>query len=59
MKIQQRLRKNIKRLTLFTSALLVSAGTPFVQGMTGTAFAIPGPAKSADDFVESMCVNTH
>jgi hypothetical protein len=59
MKLQQKLRKNLKRLTLISSTLLVSAGTPFVQGMTGTALAIPVTAKSADDFVDSMCVNTH
>jgi len=59
MKLQQKLRKNIKRLTLISSTLLVSAGTPFVQGMTGKALAIPVTAKSADDFVDSMCVNTH
>ena len=59
MQLQQRLRKNIKRLTLLTSTLLVSAGAPFVQGITGEALAIPVTAKSADDFVESICVNTH
>ncbi len=61
MQPQQRLHKQFEQLTttLFISTLLMTLVTPFVQGLTNAAFAIPVTAKSADDFVDSMCVNTH
>lgn len=53
------LRQRLIRSALSTATLVSSVLAPMAHGLTPAVYAAPTPAKSADAFVDSMCINTH
>jgi hypothetical protein len=58
MQSQKKLNKLIK-LALVATTLTVSNIAPIISGAIPSAKAVPVTAKRANDFIESICVNTH
>ena len=51
--------KKIKQLALVATTLTTSTIVPLLAGLLPAAQATPVTARRANDFVESVCVNTH
>lgn len=59
MQPRKNLQQRLIHLVISTATLVGTALGPMLNGLTPAATAAPIPAKSADAFVDSMCVNTH
>lgn len=59
MKSQKKLQRKLINVALSTATLVSTSVIPMVSGLLPAAQAASVTAKSADAFVDSVCVNTH